>query len=106
MLCWICDWRARSVKHSRTVTLSAYESAAGRPFDSNAGDSSMFPHSTWAKLLARSWRREGAQVAAAADWTGACSLPTAIANYVFGLRGMACKPEQIVIRADSRTRFS
>lgn len=56
-----------------------------------------FPHETWARLLARSWRRPGADQLAFGDPAGWRPLRAAIAAYLRQARAVDCDPERIVI---------
>ncbi|HEU4531095.1 MAG TPA: PLP-dependent aminotransferase family protein, partial [Steroidobacteraceae bacterium] len=67
------------------------------PFDSGSFDAALFPHAVWAKLLARGWRREGFAAAGNVEAAGLPALREAIARYLFGLRGIVCTPEQVIV---------
>jgi GntR family transcriptional regulator/MocR family aminotransferase len=69
----------------------------GRPFDPDAPASALFPVRTWAKLMARGWRREGEAAAGFDDWAGLPSLRTAIAGYLRALQGLDCTAEHVLV---------
>ncbi|MDR3509561.1 MAG: PLP-dependent aminotransferase family protein [Caulobacteraceae bacterium] len=71
----------------------------GRPFDSDAPASDLFPTRLWARMMARGWRREGLAAAGLGDWAGLASLRGAIAGYLRGLQGIDCAADQVVITA-------
>ncbi len=80
-----------------TRTRAPTAAATPVPFDSGSFDARLFPHAVWAKLLARGWRREGFAAAGNVDCAGLPALREAIARYLFGLRGLVCTPEQVII---------
>src|SRR5688572_7135890 len=80
-----------------TRTRAPTAAATPVPFDSGSFDARLFPHAVWAKLLARGWRREGFAAAGHVDCAGLPALREAIARYLFGLRGLVCTPEQVII---------
>ena len=67
------------------------------PFDLWVSAADRFPHSVWAKMLARGWRRHGASMTLKPDPKGLFALREAIVEHVHGLRGVYCDPEQILI---------
>ena len=89
--------RKRSLSQRKPVRPAL--SSVAVPFDSGSYNSARFPHSTWAKLLARGWRREACVAAGDTPWGGLPALRNAIARYLFGLRGIVCDAEQIVVTA-------
>ena len=56
-----------------------------------------FPASLWRRLLARQWRKEGAELLAYGDAAGYFPLREAIASYLQRARGVDCEAEQVVI---------
>jgi GntR family transcriptional regulator/MocR family aminotransferase len=71
----------------------------GRPFDSDAPASALFPTQAWVKLMARGWRRDGRSATGFDDWAGLASLRTAVAGHLRALQGLDCTAEQVVITA-------
>ena len=56
-----------------------------------------FPLALWTRLVARSWRRHGAELLRFTDPRGFPPLRTAIARYVMAARGVRCTAEQVVV---------
>jgi GntR family transcriptional regulator/MocR family aminotransferase len=67
-----------------------------RAFDPRAQAIDLFPHQTWARLLGRTWRREG-RLASKLTAAGHAGLRAAIANHLYALRGIDYRPDQILI---------
>jgi GntR family transcriptional regulator/MocR family aminotransferase len=59
-------------------------------------DTSSFPISTWARLLARNARKLDESVVGIHDFAGHPRFQEAIANYLGGARGVDCAPEQVI----------
>ncbi len=67
------------------------------PFQIGAIDPALFPHATWSRLLARTWRDPSPALTGVPDSFGWLALRDAIATHLAEWRGIACAPEQIVI---------
>ena len=67
------------------------------PFQIGAIDPALFPHATWSRLLARTWRQPSPALTGVPDSFGWLALRDAIATHLAEWRGIACAPEQIVI---------
>jgi GntR family transcriptional regulator/MocR family aminotransferase len=70
--------------------------ATGIPFDPGWQAVDLFPDRSWARLLARGWRKY-ATSAPTAVWAGIPALRHALAEHLHALRGVAFAAEQIVI---------
>ncbi len=77
---------------------------AGRPqpFASGLPDLQMFPFATWARLMARHWRRPGYSLVGYGDPAGYKPLREAIAAYLRQSRAVRCDTEQVVIVTGSQ----
>lgn len=78
------------------------EPEALRPFNAGIADTRHFPWRTWQRLLTRTARQSGALAMRFADPRGLPELRTEIARYLAQSRGMACRPEQVVVFASSQ----
>ena len=67
-----------------------------RPFNARAQAVTLFPHRTWARLLARSWRQQG-DGASHLTARGFPRLREAVAQHLYALRGVPYHPDQILI---------
>jgi len=78
--------------------------AGGRPqpFASGLPDLHQFPFQTWARLMARHWRRPGYNLVGYGDPAGYRPLRQAIAAYLRGSRAVRCETEQVVIVSGSQ----
>lgn len=68
------------------------------PFAPTAAPCDLFPHRTWARLLARGWRRHGV-LACELAWAGLPALREALAAHIYSIRGIKCVPEQVLVTA-------
>lgn len=66
----------------------------------------MFPFETWARLMARFWRRPPAEVLGYGDPAGDRRLRELVAAYLRSSRGLACEPEQVLITCGSQQAIS
>ena len=73
-----------------------------RPFASGLPDLHEFPFETWARLMARHWRRPGYSLVGYGDPAGYKPLREAIAAYLRSSRAVRCETEQIVIVSGSQ----
>ena len=73
-----------------------------QPFASGLPDLHEFPFATWARLMARHWRRPGYNLVGYGDPAGYKPLREAIATYLRGSRAVRCETEQIVIVSGSQ----
>ena len=73
-----------------------------QPFASGLPDLHEFPFATWARLMARHWRRPGYNLVGYGDPAGYKPLREAIAAYVRGARAVRCETEQLVIVSGSQ----
>ena len=60
-------------------------------------DVTLFPHSTWRRLLARHWHRPAPQNLSYSTVAGHPALRKAVAQHLHMTRSVRCTPEQIVI---------
>ncbi len=60
-------------------------------------ETATFPFSVWAKLLARSARKNDDDIVGIHDYAGHPRLRTAIAQYLGTARGVACEAEQVIV---------
>jgi GntR family transcriptional regulator/MocR family aminotransferase len=65
-------------------------------------DSSDFPFTLWARLLARSWRHPADDLVQGGDPAGHPDLRKAVADYLRQARGVRCEAEQILILSGIR----
>ncbi len=77
------------------------ETSALMAFNSGI-DAQVFPQQAWLKSMRASWRTPDPMVLQDNCPTGLPSLKQAIADYLYQLRGLRCRPEQILITAGSR----
>jgi GntR family transcriptional regulator/MocR family aminotransferase len=73
------------------------EPPASRPFNAGIADTSAFPWKTWQRLQARAARELGPAALDFADPRGLPALREAIARYLAQLRGIRCKPGQVIV---------
>jgi GntR family transcriptional regulator/MocR family aminotransferase len=71
------------------------------PFDlaTNAVDTEHFPYSVWSRLVRERIRDDGARILSAIHPQGDLELRTQIARYLREYRGVAARPDQIVVGA-------
>lgn len=69
----------------------------GRPFDSDAPATALFPIRAWARVTARGWRREGEAAVGFDHWAGLPSLRSAIAGHLRALQGLDCTAEHVLV---------
>jgi len=74
-------------------------------FDSGA-NTEAFPHSVWAKCMKRSWQKPGAGIMEGHFEHGVPALKRQICSYLKQLRGLQCKPSQIIVTAGNRDALS
>ncbi|CAN5160027.1 PLP-dependent aminotransferase family protein [soil metagenome] len=91
--------RVRPERSPTAIPQPEPPTSRGRPFDPDAPASALFPVRTWARLMARGWRREGEAAAGFDDWPGLPSLRTAIAGYLRALQGLDCTAEHVLVTA-------
>ncbi|WP_028303539.1 PLP-dependent aminotransferase family protein [Oceanospirillum maris] len=65
-------------------------------------DGTVFPEQSWLKSMRSSWINPDPLVLEDGYPTGLPQLKQAVAEYLYQLRGLACKPQQILITAGSR----
>jgi GntR family transcriptional regulator / MocR family aminotransferase len=68
-----------------------------RPFNAGTADTADFPWRTWQRLQNRAGRELGPLAMNGADPRGVPALRSAIARYLAQLRGIRCKPEQVIV---------
>ncbi len=68
-------------------------------FVNNSTATDTFPFATWTKLLRETMAEQAANLMARSPSAGIMQLRSAIADYLYQFRGMAVKPEQIIIGA-------
>ncbi len=73
------------------------EPPAARPFNAGVADTADFPWRMWQRLHARAARELGRAAMGFADPRGLPVLRAAIARYLAHLRGIRCKPEQVIV---------
>lgn len=66
----------------------------------------LFPFETWARLMARFWRRPPAEALGYGDPAGDRRLRELVAAYLRSSRGLACGPEQVLITCGSQQAIS
>lgn len=69
-------------------------------------DIAAFPFDTWARLLARFWRRPGPELAISHDAGGYPPLKVAIAAYLGAVRGVRCDSGQIIVVSGAQQAIS
>ncbi len=72
--------------------------AAHLPFSPMCGPADLFPHQSWAHLLARGWRKHG-KMSERMSGAGLPALREAVASHLFSIKGVRFEPEQILITA-------
>jgi len=78
------------------------DSAAIAPFAMTAAAWEDFPWPVWSRLLARPWRRPGAEMIAAIDRAGLPALRRAVAETLGASRAMSCAPDQVLVTTGSQ----
>ena len=73
-----------------------------RPLRPGLPDIETLPLDLWSRLMAKHWRRAAAQFYTHADSLGYLPLRKAICDYVSGLRGVRCEPDQVIITAGAQ----
>ncbi len=81
----------------RAAELAIEAPPRGRPFDSDAPATALFPTKTWARLTARGWRREAEAAIGFGHWAGLPSLRAAIAGHLRALQGLDCTAEHVIV---------
>lgn len=89
--------------------LPTYHSKAsqflGMAFDAGA-DPSLFPHKSWAKCLSQVWQKPDLNWLRDHQSGGFWGLREAVSLYVKRMRGIDCRPEQVIISAGNRDALS
>ena len=75
------------------------------PFQPGVPDPSLFPHKTWSRHLERAWARPTDDLVARPDPLGWYALREAISTHLSTWRGLACRPEQVVITSGASEAF-
>jgi GntR family transcriptional regulator/MocR family aminotransferase len=73
-----------------------------RPLRPGLPDIESLPLDLWSRLTAKHWRRAASQFYTHADSLGYLPLRKAICDYVSGLRGVRCGPDQVIITAGAQ----
>jgi len=73
------------------------EPPAPRPFNAGTADTRDFPWKVWQRLQNRAGRELGHAAMDFADPRGVPALRGAIARYLAQLRGLRCRPEQVIV---------
>jgi GntR family transcriptional regulator / MocR family aminotransferase len=73
-----------------------------RPLRPGLPDIESLPLDLWSRLTAKHWRRAASQFYDHADSLGYLPLRKAICDYVSGLRGVRCDPDQVIITAGAQ----
>ncbi len=68
-----------------------------RPFQAGNPDLTVFPRNVWARLMARHWRHAPTSLLGYGDAAGVLPLRAAIAEYAHRVRGVRCRPEQVMV---------
>lgn len=76
-----------------------------RPFAPAEPDVSLFPFSTWTAITTRIWKNPAVGLTNSDDPAGLFELRAAIANYLGIVRGVRCKPDQVVITSGTQHAF-
>lgn len=79
------------------ATMPNERRAAPRPFQMGLPALDAFPRTLWSRLTAQMARRLGAGMLAYPDPAGLPALREAISAYLAVSRGVACRPEQVVV---------
>ena len=77
------------------------EFSAPRPFQTRYPAFDAFPHALWGRLVGRRWRSKPVPFMGYGEPAGYRPLRRAIADYLRGVRGVCCEPDQVVITAGS-----
>jgi len=73
-----------------------------RPLRPGLPDIENLPLDIWSRLTAKHWRRAASQFYDHADSLGYLPLRKAICDYISGLRGVRCEPDQVIITAGAQ----
>jgi len=83
---------------SRRFVRDVIESSPWHPcFAPGLPDSSDFPFAAWSRLLAKTWREPAASLVNAGDPSGYLPLREAVADYLRQVRGIDCRPADVLI---------
>ena len=96
------DRTARPARTSRrggrlAANLTCREPPRFVPFNAGVADAAEFPWKTWQRVQLKAVRDLGRGALDFADPRGLAELRAALARYLAQLRGMRCRPEQVVI---------
>ena len=86
---------------SGALTESGLRATRVRAFHPGLPETDLFPFDLWARLLARHWRRPHSELLSAPAPAGYTPLRRAIADHLRSLRGLDCRPEQIIITSSA-----
>jgi GntR family transcriptional regulator / MocR family aminotransferase len=87
----------------RTVTYALQRVAKPiRPLRPGLPDIESLPLDLWSRLTTKHWRRAASQFYDHADSLGYLPLRKAICDYISGLRGVRCDPDQVIITAGAQ----
>ncbi len=81
------------------------DSAQTRPFRPGTPALDAFPHTLWARLLARRWRHPTRDLLGYTESAGYRPLREAIANYVGTARAVRCDATQVIVVAGTQQAF-
>ena len=80
----------------------AGEAALLAPFHPGLPETGLIPFERWARLMARAWRRPGAELLSERQPGGHPGLRRAIARHLGQMRGLDCTAEQVIITSSAR----
>ncbi|MFJ3057034.1 PLP-dependent aminotransferase family protein [Herbaspirillum sp. NPDC087042] len=86
-----------SARGARLLAQPGAASSQWGAFVAGVPDVTLFPHTTWLRLLNRQWRRPAAQDLSYSTVGGHPRLRRALAEHLRVARSVRCEPEQIVI---------
>jgi GntR family transcriptional regulator/MocR family aminotransferase len=84
-------------RRNAQLRADAIESSTQLPFQIGAIDPSLFPHAAWARLMAKTWRKQSRALTGVLDPFGWIPLRRAISEHLAEWRGIDCNEQQVVV---------
>jgi GntR family transcriptional regulator / MocR family aminotransferase len=88
---------ARVSQRWRAVTASSYDTNWASEFSPGAPDISSFPFKEWSRQLRQVWQHPGSSDCLDLPAEGHPALRREIANFLASVRGLVCRPEEVVV---------
>jgi len=88
---------ARASQRWRAVIASSYDTNWASEFSPGVPEISSFPFKEWSRLLRQAWQNPGSSDCLDLPAEGHPALRREIANFLASVRGLVCRPEEVVV---------